>query len=288
MKWHSYHIFIHDMTYHDQFLTHYLKPLLESEKENLEQFFFIRYWQGGPHIRFRFRSVVPERIVTKLKETVNRFRLYYTPCYQLDKSEYYENHTFDGFQPKEEELYWHEDGTFIEIPYEPEIERYGGELAIEHSEKLFQHSSTLALEVLGFSQENKGLVKLLHAADFISMVCSLIDAEQADELRENYHSFWLGFAKINLANQSDQLRKLYRVWERQTQLHNRAIYQETKREFSGQLKKITSVNPAFSRNYLLASHIHMFNNRIGMSPELEHMVPFLLDRKELGRRLIHV
>lgn len=288
MKWYSYHIFIHDMTYHDPFLTDYLKPLLESEKENLEGFFFIRYWQGGPHIRFRFRSAVPERIEDRLKETMNRFRLYYTPGYRLTESEYYKNHSFDGFQPKEEELYWHEDGTLIEIPYEPELERYGGELAIEFSEKLFQYSSTLALELLDFSQENKGLVKLLLAGDFLSMVCSLIDAEQAEELKENYHRFWFGFAKINLANQSDQFRKLYRVWEEQTQLHNRPFYQVTKREYSRQLERIKSVNPAFSQNYLLASHIHMFNNRIGLSPELEHMVPFLLDHKEIERRLSHV
>lgn len=275
------------MTYHDHFLAGYLKPLLESEKENLEQFFFIRYWQGGPHIRFRFKSAVPEKIIYQLKETMNRFRLHYTSGYQLTKTEYYKNHLFDGFQPKEKELYWHEDGTLTEIPYEAEFERYGGKSVMEHSEKLFQYSSTLALEFLDFSQENKGLVKLLLAGDFISMIYSLMEEEQADELEKNYHSFWLGFAKTNLSNQKEKFKKIYKVWEEKTQLINKPIFQETKREFSRQLERIKKVNPTFSQNYLIASHIHMFNNRIGLSPELEQMVPLLLDRKEL-RRVSHV
>lgn len=283
MKWFSYHIFIHDMTEHDSFLTNYLKPLLITEKANLEQFFFIRYWQGGPHIRFRFKSPVPERIIQQLEITFNNFKKNYIPGFSLTKAEYYQNHSFDGKQPSEEELYWHEDGTIIEIPYEAEYARYGGKLAMSHSEKLFQQSSVLALELLELSNENKGLVKLLFGGDFLSMICSLLDEDKAADLKKNYHAFWLGFAKKNLSNQNEKLKKLYRAWKEKTQLLDLPNYQKTKEKFAELLEEIKKLNPDFSQNYLLASHIHMFNNRIGLSPELEHMVPLLLEGKEFRR-----
>ena len=43
MEWNSLHLFIHDLTYHNNFLITKLKPLIEilKQKDLLEKYFFI-------------------------------------------------------------------------------------------------------------------------------------------------------------------------------------------------------------------------------------------------------
>ena len=75
MEWNANHYFIHDSTCHNRFLTEYLKPEAEQlEKEGLlDQFFYIVYWQGGNHIRFRYQSREPETVERRMNARFESF-----------------------------------------------------------------------------------------------------------------------------------------------------------------------------------------------------------------------
>ena len=75
------------------------------EKNLAEQFFFIRFWERGPHIRLCFKSEKkhPE---SKVKQS------------QRDEPE--------QIKQLPEDQHWFPNNSVIFIPYEPEIERYGG------------------------------------------------------------------------------------------------------------------------------------------------------------------
>lgn len=107
-----------------------------------ENYFFIRYWEKGPHIRLRFKGN-PDILHNDLKPQLNDFfENYYSkfPSKRTDKENLYKKYfKSDIFFPNNSVQY---------IDYEPEIERYGGEKGILISEKLFEMSSDAALEIL--------------------------------------------------------------------------------------------------------------------------------------------
>ncbi|MBA4536694.1 hypothetical protein H1Z61_05930 [Bacillus aquiflavi] len=278
MEWKSYHIFIHDMTYHDRFIKQTLKSFVEDQHNAIEQYFFIRYWQGGPHIRFRFRSRVQEKMRELLGTYVDAFLESYEPSFVLTKDSYYEQHSFDGVKPPKEELYWVEDRVIKEIPYVPEYERYGGEEAIPYSEQLFQVSSSLAMNVLKLVADGNLVSKFVFAADFFQILSSFLTNEQQSGLKKFYHEFWVSFRKDSVDNDSlvKKIGQLYKTRITRKSPFAEELYLNVIEQFKLKMKEIEKVNPDINFPYLLSSHIHMFNNRIGFPPEFEHLLPLIL------------
>src|SRR5436309_1308214 len=75
-KWISFYVFLPGAF--DDFLLNHLRPMLEEEpvKSSVKRFFFIRYDEGGPHLRLRFlpgRSFCKQAILDRLTESVRAF-----------------------------------------------------------------------------------------------------------------------------------------------------------------------------------------------------------------------
>ena len=121
LEWISYHIF-HGSLAGEQVLRELVLPVVCDlwTRRRFARFFFLRYGEGGPHIRLRFLSAPEYRedIDTALKIRVI------------------------------EEFNCDDDCgcRVIESPFEPETQRYGGTEAIRHSFDFFCLTSAFALQ----------------------------------------------------------------------------------------------------------------------------------------------
>lgn len=284
-KWHSIHMFIHDFQSHDVFIKTYLTPFIEKSGE-ITSHFFIRYWQGGPHIRFRFQCANPERVHEKIEYLLNKFRAKYHPRVQLTPEMFYKHHKFDGSIPAKEELYWMADLSAHFIPYEPEIERYGDGTLLELNEALFEKSSILAEQVLVDIPENHLMMKLLISYNLFQIVDDYLETINYERIGSLYERFWefqknseVNYHKIEslLANSQekfmthDSYRQLLEVGCREA------------KPLVDDLKNHT--NKLFFR-YMMMSQLHMFNNRMGLPPEFECIIGKKVGKEQVNEMVV--
>ena len=131
----------------EEFLIDAVKPFVQSilADKFAEQFFFIRYWERGPHIRLRFYGET-KILNSKLKPAI-------AACF----SDYFRKQPSrreepDWIKKLPREQRWFSNNSVQFIPYEPEIERYGGPVGLQIAEKQFEASSRAVLDIL---KENK-------------------------------------------------------------------------------------------------------------------------------------
>ncbi|MGB0165930.1 MAG: thiopeptide-type bacteriocin biosynthesis protein [Luteibaculum sp.] len=136
-SWYAAHL--HYCEPWEEILSQFLYPWIQEHlvPQN-HPYFFIRYWEMGPHIRFRFKcsdndfKLLGPKLEADFDKYVSdrpsSFEFYdFTHAHQIPKSWRLNN-----------SLYWME--------YYPETERYGGEAALPICEEAFQISSRACLE----------------------------------------------------------------------------------------------------------------------------------------------
>lgn len=127
----------------EEFLVNAVKPFVDGvfEREEAVQYFFIRYWERGPHIRLRFKGD-PETLENQLKPRLDDYF-----------NNYFKQHPSEREDPKYLEnlpadQQWFPNNSVQHIPYEPETERYGGPAGMVIGEKQFESSSRAILEII--------------------------------------------------------------------------------------------------------------------------------------------
>jgi thiopeptide-type bacteriocin biosynthesis protein len=144
MNWLSLYIFYAEPW--DQILVDLVKPLAESMQQQgkVEKFFFIRYWEKGPHLRLRFlvNAGFEQDVKAQLTEEVGK--------YLREKPSNYESEAYAEAALQYE---WYPNNSLQWIAYEPEVARYGGPHALPVAESLFQCSSYTVLEVMAETQD---------------------------------------------------------------------------------------------------------------------------------------
>lgn len=235
---------------------------------HLRRFFFIRYGEGGPHLRLRMlaRSDTARRALRAAARTSTFRRLGVT----------------HGVR-------W--------VPYEPEFDRYGGSTAISVAERLFHASSRFALnELVGRVSADRtrrmGLATVAMLLQFRAFTESRVQARrEAIRYRDGYLAMLtknqldngtLG-TKVDetVAHQSGALRQQFAgVWEL---LGDPSTLPASLRRFNGALARArvrlstlaeTGLVQVAGRSCptwaeasaaLLPSFMHMTNNRLGVS-----------------------
>jgi thiopeptide-type bacteriocin biosynthesis protein len=239
-----------------------IRPFVEETRALCERFFFIRYWEGGPHIRLRMRPA------DGVELEVLRSRV-------------------DGAF-----------GTVVHAPYEPELERYGGTQRMEIAERQFEASSRAVLTVLDDDwpyDKVLGTAITMHAA--LAAAAGWSRGEAAAFFRRAIAGLahWLvgpqpsaeamqellGAFAVRFTPQREALRgHVDAVWQAvladdcadvpwvaawTTEM--RAVLAELRGTFGG------SLDPAFA---ILVSYLHMTNNRLGVSNRDEAYLSYLL------------
>lgn len=125
------------------FLTQAIRPFIDDlvARSLISQYFFIRYWERGPHIRLRLKgdpSILQEYVKPLLEATFNDYFAAHPskrPLPEWDPS----------IAPSQR---WLPNNTVQYIPYEPEVARYGGLPGVKIAEAHFESSSRAVLSAM--------------------------------------------------------------------------------------------------------------------------------------------
>lgn len=161
----------------EEFLTKAVEPYVSSIMGAgvIDQYFFVRYWDRGPHIRIRFKgeSTVIEQLFRP--NLVEHFENYFE-----DRPSKRTNPNYPVNFP--EEFKWLPNNSVQFFNYEPEFERYGGPVGVQIAEEHFQISSDVALHSIkekGFKwtyDDALGAAVKLHLSFIYTMGFDLISA----------------------------------------------------------------------------------------------------------------
>lgn len=274
MKWKSLHIFCHDFKQQDQIIKYLYEFSKKLINDNIiKKWFFIRYWDGGPHIRYRIELIeteVDKNYLEELYEYIHDFNFINT----VNKEEYYKNHSFDGQEVDWNSLNWFENGEIVTMIYEPENDRYGGLDVIKYSEDLFYYSSELS-SILIEKFDNiskrilcayvvtnkiiKGVLSSFHKIYIIENIKTTISYwNQFSVFDDKIENFYLNNDKfINYLKSDDDLQIIIEKFINQINLKLENIKEHV-----------------IDDEYLVSivfSHLHMLNNRLGVTPIYERI-----------------
>ncbi|MFV8064335.1 lantibiotic dehydratase C-terminal domain-containing protein [Streptococcus sp. ZY1909104] len=281
--WYNFKIYYYKNQ--DELLTNMISAYFDNN--SITDFFFIRYWEGGPHIRLRVKknsSFSEKDFIQKIKDYMEK-----VPSVAVINEEYLlksmenlalqeniDTHSIDLIA----------DNSVIIDDYLPEIGKYGN-VGIKFAEKEFVYSSHLALLFLNFV--NNSIEKKLIAALFsVNLVLITLDKKQMTSFFEYYTSYWSKYlVEDSLLKVKDNLNKfdpglipiefVNEIEGVFKQTHFNIIHSE----IFEQLKiQETSVSVA----QFLFNFIHLFNNRLGIKPE-DEIVVSLLGEKIINEKL---
>jgi thiopeptide-type bacteriocin biosynthesis protein len=283
-SWTSFHAFIHDAEEVDRFLLEAVEPAVSAmlERDGASEWFFIRYWAGGPHVRLRVRA--PKELAGGVESAIGQWLGSRQPAASaVEPAEYYARFgtsSADGLR----RYGWHGDHEVERAPYEPEVARYGGKDGLAISERFFQQSSEVALAVMRRTPERARrtsvALDLLHA---FTIALGLDDLAAVGWLR-SYASSW----SYNAEGAAVDVPAVRHAAEREY-LGKQEAYSDRFTRFASALRQAGSDTtlPAFwysevqrcvhhyqelhsagrltvPPNEIMKSQVHMFHNRMGV------------------------
>jgi thiopeptide-type bacteriocin biosynthesis protein len=185
--WSAVYVYLHRSRERiDSFLLDHLAPHAEEmvTRGHAKAWFFLRYWDGGPHLRVRFLDAdagavdaFSERMRAAAAKTAD-------DAVTLDSAVYYAD------LPQADPARWHGDGDVVGAVYEPETERYGGPGALEVCEDFFCVSSAIAVAVLRSAPRPHQRQAV--AADLVSLAFTVLGLSDVEAVRQarGYHAAW--------------------------------------------------------------------------------------------------
>ncbi len=276
------------------------------------QFFFIRYWEKGTHIRLRFKG--NETIMeTVLKPDLSAFfEAYYKDKPSVRGRNFRLNQYSDASQ-------WAPNNSVQFTLYEPETGRYGGPAGVEVAEQQFELSSRVALDILRlYPPDYQQLTGIAIQLQLALMYACGYTMEKVIKLSDTICLAWLPNAQAWLitaehdsryehkenvlllyASRFEQHRDLYvsyigKLWN--TLCSGQAFEEDWMNRWIGGMKKVTtqlhglcaggqlhvSADDQYSDEEtiraILESYIHMMNNRLGILNREESYIAYVIWR----------
>ncbi|HEX9964809.1 MAG TPA: lantibiotic dehydratase C-terminal domain-containing protein [Allosphingosinicella sp.] len=300
-EWRAFHVFYFDPGHVDELLVEAGK-LMSALGPKPVHWFFIQYAEGGMHLRFRLRDS-PSCYNQFLQGVrAKAWALAQSPGEMSEPPA-------GGFA--DERGHFHFPGSIVEIPYVPEIQRYGGPDALVENEALFAFSTSLALKLIGATlgdipKRARLAIDLMLAAAIVAVE----DSGREGEFFEAYSRFWA--SNLLKASRMPEGSRLTSTPMAQSRLQSLREFGESgdapkspshlwlrrlaeaRRRFQDLAASGKLVSPAEGKivtdrpgresavSNMLMSQIHMLNNRLGIPPYLEMMWAAALARS-LGR-----
>ncbi|RMX26172.1 hypothetical protein C6H63_08550 [Limosilactobacillus reuteri] len=237
------------------------------QQNNIDEYFFIRYWEGGPHVRIRVRkrnSITDKSVNRILRLSIQKF-FKANPKgkdIKLDKNEFYKNSFTDGKEINIDDYPWYSNGEVIRKKYIPEIDRYGGEQMIGKSEKAFISSSQLVALMLEHRPSFGTKVSFLFAM-FNCLINKIFQENKEDKYKflVNSAQFW-----IKSRIKSDINNKNSLLWKQLDLITNEINTLPTLHTFLDDLLDIyqdSRISLKYRRT-IIFSQFHMLANRLGV------------------------
>ncbi|MDT7713423.1 MAG: hypothetical protein QOG46_2198 [Pseudonocardiales bacterium] len=257
--WHALHAFLAaGLEETDAYLTETVGPAANDAVRSREAsaWFFIRYWEDGHHVRLRLRDVTPERAATVEAALAAGLLERAAP----------EASSRSGVHA---------------VPYEPELERYGGPDGVAISEELFAVSSQVALAVVARTPERPARL-----ATALTMLLVFVDElglpplEAVRWLRTNV-AIWplareaggIDLPAVRdraerdfLARERVLLRQAQRVREHEGEGSVFSAWGDAVARTLARYREIESEGRLAAPGLqLMRSQLHMFHNRLGLT-----------------------
>ncbi|MBP2324116.1 thiopeptide-type bacteriocin biosynthesis protein [Kibdelosporangium banguiense] len=260
MTWNSVHCRLSWQSGHvDDFVTGKLAALFEGD------WFYVRYWETGPHLRIRYRGKqdLRQSILDLVTATDH-------PLLDIDPVAYYAEIGAPGGE-------WLPHGDVREVPYEPEIERYGGPEGLPIAEDLFCRSTEVAVAVLRSTRSKSARLSAAIGLAITTTRALGMDRPAAAAWLRTMGASWRyaqepatspSLESHIAAHQilSQRGKEISARWDRPD---NPAAAHWSEQIRAARAK--ADLPPRF-----WASQLHMLFNRMGVSPEEERMVCWLV------------
>lgn len=263
-NWKSFHVFVWDYSLFDEIIENTYKYF---EEVNIEKAFFIRYWEGGPHLRFRIETPLAyensKRIFENMLNQISEHNPYLERI-TLNKKQFYESSFLDGQNINIEKLPWYPNLSVYQIPYNREFDRYGGENLINLSEECFVDSSKVAVQVI--RTDKRQSYKVTFFFTFVSFILKNVVCEEDDirTLLNMAANFWekAEIKRILGVDKSKKVIKLSQYIEIDTLMHD--VLEKLIQVYI----EVNNINHDYALSVIF-SHIHMFANRLGIPIGIE-------------------
>ena len=278
--WISYHVFYWDTSSIDDLIINIFN---EFSKEKIRNFFFIRYWEGGPHIRIRVRE---EEDITSLqvKHILSICLLQTLKKYPnaknitLDKIKFYRSTFTDGLKINPDKMEWYQNLQIVSKDYIPEISRYGGMEILPYSEHAFIASSKYVNSILNLHLSKKSKILLLFGI-FYSLIDDIFmnDVSNRNLFVTNSLSYWNKFKSLKKFHISIKNNFWEKINNLALQIKKDVFYQY----FFKTLFRIYCCKEISTeyRRAILFSQFHMTANRLGLPIEFESLFyKYMLER----------
>ncbi|WP_371019000.1 thiopeptide-type bacteriocin biosynthesis protein [Pseudalkalibacillus sp. JSM 102089] len=194
-RWLSIHVFYHDISRQNQLIYECLESLFKDvrNKEYVKKYFFMRYWEGGPHIRVRFyvRNEKYDLLESFVTEYIDNYLKKSPSMGDVDVKAYYSNLMVG--EKREYSKVIHQNNSVKNVTYYQEYKRYGGREAMKLAQSLFQISSDLTCAILSNyrkKEEVLSIAKDLMYVTFLSYSELSIDAVRYFKNYSNYYKVY--------------------------------------------------------------------------------------------------
>ncbi len=281
-EWLSAHLFFNGELYGkdcDRFILDVVAPFVQicQERQWITRYFFVRYGENGPHVRLRLHGtsdILEHTVKPMLMAKIETPR------------------------------------SVLWIPYEPEVERYGGPDGVALAEAFFHYSSAISLLLLEkiISKERSARLGKALLSMVILLHAFLNDCTKAAKFAGNYgmnylqtltrdevlQSRWVEAFGAGYTKQAERLTIYIReTWKRLEAAEAlsevldrwRQNIHEIKLRFKslwGDRRLVTGSvvleNWEHSVSAIVSSYIHMTNNRLGVTLHEESYLAYLMAR----------
>lgn len=165
----------------------------------------------------------------------------------------------------QDNLLWYTPYSIEYIEYVPELERYGGTIGMPISERIFNISSNLASDII--SKRSNLHQRLLLSLYFSYSILKTMDVNVNDFMGQ-YYSFWKTYENgMNFKVNEKAIEQLKFAIK---SLDSKKCYMEEINKVVTELKIIKHLlNNKDYMLYILSSQIHMHNNRLGITADME-------------------
>ncbi|WP_049570699.1 thiopeptide-type bacteriocin biosynthesis protein [Nocardiopsis sp. SBT366] len=295
MSWITAHCYYHQDP--AVVITSVVAPTVRALGDRAPHWFYVRYWTGGPHVRFRLWVPDPDDRETAREEVRSRFGdlVAQRPSrVEADPADFQRLADLIGNPGDEAGADILPDNTLTWESYRPETELYGGPAAMEHVEEFFTASSRDALAYVGTPTDPVARAVWCMASGLATVgdadwVNRFVDHMVGRWIGEQIGAQWQRVVDQSWQRSGDRVRHLVRhaltaspsggegEWLGACQRLQEGLADV---EARGLLEPAEGAAPDglahLDRGMATLSALHMHNNRLGVHMEREALVMELL------------
>lgn len=277
----------------DQLITQTVAPVARHLRSEglIDKWFFLRYWQGSPHVRVRLASMDPSRLdqaVAIMHDALEKASAAFEePANTLNPHDWYAQ--FAVSDADAADYGWCDHGEVHEAVYEPEHDRYGGVAAIGLSESLFEVSSEVAAVVIARTSTDQSRTGV--ALDLLLGFMSSLYDQRSQSIRwlREYAIMWRYLDQV-VGRQSSKLQAAAEqtftasgpeLIQRSIRLNEKApgAYQSWWKSVRATGQKLHELNEEDTLtawpDAIMVSQLHMLSNRLGLTASDEVYLAWL-------------